>query len=89
MSPIEDAVKDLENEVADRIRAKIGLQLQNSKTLKDNFSKNERKSLKELQFDPSILILPISSVSVCLSLSSLSLSLSLSLYIYIYIYIYI
>ena len=47
MSPIEDAVKDLENEVADRIRAKIGLQLQNSKTLKDNFSKNERKSLKE------------------------------------------
>ena len=63
MSPIEDAVKDLENEMADRICAKIGLQLQNSRTLNDNFSKNERKALKELQFDTSILILPILSLS--------------------------
>ena len=45
---IEDAVKDLEKE----------LTLQNSKHLKDNLSKDERKALKELQSDTSIVILP-------------------------------
>ena len=36
----EYAVKDLENEAADTIRAKISLTLQNSKPSKENLSKN-------------------------------------------------
>ena len=40
------------------IRAKISLTLQNSKPPKDNLSKSERKPLKELQPDTSIVILP-------------------------------
>ena len=54
---IEDAVKDLEKEEPDMIRAKISLTLQNSKPLKYNFSKDERKHLNELQSDTSIVIL--------------------------------
>ena len=54
----EDAVKDLEKEEADTIRAKLSLTLQNSKPPKDNLSKDERKALKELQSDTSIVILP-------------------------------
>ena len=40
------------------LRAKITLTLQNSKPPKDNLSKDERKALKELQSDTSIVILP-------------------------------
>ena len=42
----------------DTIRAKVSLTLQNSKPSKDNLSKDERKALKELQSDTSIVILP-------------------------------
>ena len=52
----EDAVKDLEKEEADTIRAKVSRTLQNSKPPKDNLSKDERKALKELQSDTSIVI---------------------------------
>ena len=55
---IEDAVKDIEKEEADAIRAKISLTLQNSKPPRDNLSKHERKALKELQSDTSIVISP-------------------------------
>ena len=54
----EDAVKDLEKEEADTIRAKVSLTLQNSKPPKDNLYKDERKALKELQTDTSTVILP-------------------------------
>ena len=40
IATIEDAVKDLEKEEADMIRAKICLTLQNSKPLKGNLSKD-------------------------------------------------
>ena len=40
------------------IHAKVSLTLQNSKPPKDNLSKDERKALKELQSDTSIVILP-------------------------------
>ena len=57
---IEDAVKDLEKEEADTIQAfrKVSLTFQNSKPFKDNMSKDERKALKELQSDASIVVLP-------------------------------
>ena len=42
----------------DTIRAKVSLTLQNSKPPPDNLSKVERKALKELQSDTSIVILP-------------------------------
>ena len=58
IASIEDAVKDLEKEEADTIRAKVSLTLQNSKPTKDNLSKDERKALKKLQSDKSIVILP-------------------------------
>ena len=58
IATIEDAVQDLEKEEADTIRAKVSLTLQNSKPPKDNLSKDERKALKELQSDTSIVILP-------------------------------
>ena len=58
IATIEDAVKDLEKEEADTIRAKVSLTLLNSKPPKDNLSKDERKALKELQSDTSIGILP-------------------------------
>ena len=54
---IEDAVKDLEKEEAGTIQAKVSLTLQNSKPPKDNLSKDERKALKELQSNSSIVIL--------------------------------
>ena len=57
IATIEVAVKDLENEETDTIAAKISLTLQNSKP-RDNLSKDERKTLKELQSDTSIVILP-------------------------------
>ena len=46
IATIEDAVKDLEKEEADTICAKVSLTLQNSKSPKDNLSKDERKALK-------------------------------------------
>ena len=55
MATIEDA-KDLEKEEVDTICAKIRLTLQNSKPPKDNLSKNERKALKKLQSDSSLVI---------------------------------
>ena len=58
IATIEDAVKDLEKEEADTIRAKVSLTLLNSKPPKDNLSRDERKALKELQSDTSIVILP-------------------------------
>ena len=58
IATVEDAAKDLEKEEADTIRAKVSLTLQNSKPPKDNLSKDERKALKELQSDTSIVILP-------------------------------
>ena len=54
----ENSVKDLEKEEADTIHAKVSLTLQNSKPPKDNLSNDECKALKELQSDPSIVILP-------------------------------
>ena len=51
IATIEDAVKDLEKEEIDTIRAKISLISQNCKPPMDNLSKNERKALKELQSD--------------------------------------
>ena len=58
IATVQDTVKDLEKEEADTIRAKASLTLQNSKHPKDNLSKDERKDLKELQSDISIVILP-------------------------------
>ena len=48
------AVKYLEEEEADIIRAKISLRLQNSRHTKDNLSKDDRKASKQLQSDTSI-----------------------------------
>ena len=43
---------------SDTIRAKLSLTLQNSRPSKDNLSMDERKALKELQSDTSIVIVP-------------------------------
>ena len=59
LATVKDAVKDLEKEEADTICAKVSLTLQNSKPPKDNLSNDERKALKELQSDKSIIILPV------------------------------
>ena len=56
---IEHAVKDLQKEEGDPIHGKISLRLQNSKPPNDNLSKDEHKSLKELQSDTLIAVLPI------------------------------
>ena len=59
--PLENeafAILKTEKEEADTIRAKVGVTLQNSKSPRDNLSKNQRKALKELQSDTSIVILP-------------------------------
>ena len=58
IATIEDAVKDIEKEETYTIIAKVRLTLQNSKPPKDNLSKNERKALKKLQSDTSIVNLP-------------------------------
>ena len=65
----ENAVKDLEKEEVDTISAKINLTLQNSKTLKDNLSKDECKALKEIQSDTSIVTLPADKVRSTLILN--------------------
>ena len=57
IAAIEDVVKDLEKEEVDTIRAKVSLTLQNSKPPKSNLSKDERKALKELQSDTSVVTL--------------------------------
>ena len=57
IATIEVAVKDHEKEETDAIAAKVSLTLQNSKP-RDSLSKDERKPLKELQFDTSVVILP-------------------------------
>ena len=54
IATMEDAVKELEKEEADTICAKINFTLENSKTLKDDLSKEEHKALKELQSDTSL-----------------------------------
>ena len=48
IATIEDAIKDLEKEEADTIRAKVSLTLQNFKPPQDNMSKDERKALKRI-----------------------------------------
>ena len=48
IATIEKAVRDLEKEKADTVRAKISHFLQNHKPFKDKFSKYVRKALKEL-----------------------------------------
>ena len=58
IASIEDAVKDIEKEEADMICAKVNLTLLNSKPPKDHLSKDERKALKELKSNTSIVILP-------------------------------
>ena len=58
IATIDEAVKDLEKEEADTICVKVSLTPQNSTPSKDNLSKDERKALKELQSDTSIVILP-------------------------------
>ena len=58
IATIEDAVMDFEKEEADTIRAKVSLTLQNSKPPKDNLPKDERKALKEIQSNASVIILP-------------------------------
>ena len=65
----ENAVKDLEKEEVDTISAEINLTLQNSKTLKDNLSKDECKALKEIQSDTSIVTLPADKVRSTLILN--------------------
>ena len=55
---IATTVNNLKKEETDTICAKVSLTLQNSKPPKDNLSKDERKALKELQSDTSIVILP-------------------------------
>ena len=45
-------------EEADTFCAKVSLTLKNSKPLQDNLSNNEHKTLKELQSDTIIVILP-------------------------------
>ena len=62
LATVEDAVKDLENEEADTVCAKVSLALQNSKPSKDNLSKDKHKALKKLQSDTSIVILPADKV---------------------------
>ena len=57
IATIEDVVKTLEKEEANTIGSKVSLTLQNSKPPKNNLSKDERKALKELQSDTSIVIL--------------------------------
>ena len=57
IATVEDAVKDLEKEEVHTICAKVSLTLENSKSPKDNLSKDEREALKELQSDTSIVIL--------------------------------
>ena len=54
---MEYAVKDLGKEETDKIRAKVWLTLQNYKPPPGNLSKYERKALKELQSDTSIVYL--------------------------------
>ena len=55
---IKDAVKNLEKEEVDKIFAKISLTLQNSEHCKDNLSKSDCKTLKILQTDRAIVVLP-------------------------------
>ena len=62
-------VKDPKKEQADTIRAKINLSLQKSKPPKDNFSKDECKTLKEVQSDTSIVVLPVEKVRSTVTLN--------------------
>ena len=52
-------LKDLEKEEADTMYTAISLTLKYSKPPKDNFFKDERKALKELQSNTSDVILPV------------------------------
>lgn len=44
---------------ANTIRAKVSLTLHNSKPPHGSLAKNEQKALKKLQFDTSVVILPV------------------------------
>ena len=57
IATIGNAGRDLQKEKADIICAKISGTLQNSKLSNDKLSKNECKSLKELQSHSSIVVL--------------------------------
>ena len=58
ISKVESSLKGIERSEADTIRAKVSLTLQQAKTPKDNLTINERRALKELKNDDSIMILP-------------------------------
>ena len=58
ISKVESSLKGIEKSEADTIRAKVSLTLQQAKTPKDNLTINERRALKELKNDDSIMILP-------------------------------
>ena len=58
ISKVENTEKKFEKAEGDNIRAKVSLSLQQVKVPKDNLSKSERSSLKELREDESIVILP-------------------------------
>ena len=58
IATIEEAVKVLKKKTLTRFVPKVSLTLQNFKPHKDNLSKDERKVLKELESDTSIVILP-------------------------------
>ena len=58
ISKVESSLKGIEKVEADTIRAKVSLTLQQAKAPKDNLSAYERRALKELKNDDSIIILP-------------------------------
>ena len=57
IAEVENAVKDLDKVEGDNIRAKISLTLRNAQQPEQNISKEERKTLKSLKTDESIIIL--------------------------------
>ena len=58
IAPIEDATLKIPKARTDELRRKVRQSLQKSKPPKPNISKTERQSLKSLQDDNSIIILP-------------------------------
>ena len=58
ISKVEGSLKTLNKVEGDTIRAKVSLTLQKAKLPKDNLSKAERASLKNLRDDDTIIILP-------------------------------
>ena len=62
IAKMDGAVKDLEKEGTDKIRAKISLTFQHFKSLRENPPKYQRKALKDLLPDAKIVILPADKV---------------------------